>query len=137
MSDIFDAAGFRGIHFTIQLGMLFFVITLSIIVFLLKLILRLATKQCDENCLTRPLRKKVNSLVIVVRFFMESCNTIGLAALICLKTDQTERWNYFSDGLDIVPAWIALICLLSTPFFVFYYGRRLIYKPLGFSESEK
>ena len=34
-------------------------------------------------------------------------------------------------------AWIALVCLASTPFFVFYYGRRLIYKPLGFTESEK
>ena len=87
MNDIFEAAGFRGIHFTIQLGMLFFVISFSVISYLLKLVLKLATKSCDENCFTRPLRKKVNTLVIVVRFFMESCNTIGLAALICLSTD--------------------------------------------------
>ena len=87
MNDIFEAAGFRGSHFTTLLGMLFFVISFSVISYLLKLLLKLVTKSCDANCFTRPLRKKVNTLVIVVRFFMESCNTIGLAALICLRSD--------------------------------------------------
>jgi len=77
-------------------------------------------------------------MVIIVRFLMESCNEMGLAALITILMSRgQDRWYYFSDGLDIVMAWCALICLSLAPFFVYHYGRRLIYRRLGMLEHQQ
>ena len=57
---------------------------------------------------------------------MESCNEMGLAALIAISQADEERWKRFAESLDIILAWIALICLAIAPFLLYYYGRRLV-----------
>ena len=92
---------------------------------------------CEINCLTKILRKPVNTIVVVVRFLMESCNEMGLAALITISVAGSERWSRFSESIDLLLAWVLLICLVAAPFFVYYYGWRLINKPDGMTETQK
>ena len=84
-NDIFEDAGIQSSTFLVELGMLFFVIMISLFMALSKLICRKCTEGCEVNCLTSVLRKKVNSLVVIVRFFMEYCYEMGLASLIAVR----------------------------------------------------
>lgn len=135
-NEIFEAAGFESSTFTIELGMIFFIILFSVISILLKQILKLATMRCSKNWLTKRLRQPVNVMVIVVRFFMESCNELGLAALVTIKMADGDRWEHLAESIDLVFAYGALALLITTPFVLYYYGRRLIYRRLGMTEQE-
>ena len=81
---IFEEAGFQSSTFTIELGLIFFIIVFSVLSALAKFICKRATKDCELNWLTRKLRAPVNTMVVIVRFLMESCNEMGLAALISI-----------------------------------------------------
>ena len=103
---------------------------------MLKQILKLATMRCGKNWLTKRLRQPVNVIVIVVRFFMESCNELGLAAMVTIKMAEGDRWEHLADSIDLVFAYVALALLIMTPFVLYYYGRRLLYRRLGMTEQE-
>ena len=55
-NEIFEAAGFETSTFTIELGMIFFIVLFSFAFLVFKQILKLATYKCGKNCLTRRLR---------------------------------------------------------------------------------
>ena len=76
-------------------------------------------------------------MVITVRFLMETCNEIGIAAMITIRVADSERWNYSSERADLLFAYLALVLLVITPFVVYNYGRRLLYRSLGMYEHEK
>ena len=135
-NENFEDAGIQSTTFLVELGMLFFVIMISLFTALCKLICRKCTEGCEVNCLTKVLRKKVNSLVVLVRFFMEYCYEMGLASLMALKmSGNDQRWSRLPESLDLILAWVAAILLVCTPFIVYYYGRRLVNNPNTMSET--
>ena len=119
-NEIFEEAGFESSTFTIELGLIFFVIVFSIVSALVKLSCKRATMGCELNCLTKSLRKPVNTIVVIVRFLMESCNEMGLAALITISVAGSERWSRFSESIDLFLAWVLLVCLATAPLIVYY-----------------
>ena len=136
-NDIFEDAGIASTTFLVELGMLLFVTMISLFMALSKLICRKCTEGCEVNCLTSVLRKKVNSLVVIVRFFMEYCYEMGIASLIAIKmsADNEQRWSRLPESLDLILAWVSAILLVCTPFIVYYYGRRLVNDPNSMSET--
>ena len=134
INAIFSEAGYESSNFIIELGPIFIIIFGSLCLYLCQLLLLLATRNCRENCLTRRLRKRISVSVIVVRFLIESCIEIGLVALIGIVMVEKQRFDYFQDGLSVVLAFIALICLGLAPIYLLKVGKRYIYKPLSLSE---
>ena len=99
--------------------------------------MRLVTKNCDSNCLTKRLRKNISVANIALRFLIEACIEMGLVALIAVIKMDEHRFDSFQDGLAIVLAIIALTCLIAAPLYVLYLARQLIYRPFITSESQK
>ena len=56
---------------------------------------------------------------------MESCVEIGLVSTISVVTVERDRFNHFQDGLATLLAFIAIICLSLTPFYLLYVNRQL------------
>lgn len=76
-------------------------------------------------------------MVITVRFLMETCIELGIAAMITIRIADSERWNYSSERADLLFAYLTIVLLVITPFVVYHYGRRLVYRSLGMYEHEK
>lgn len=55
-NQIFEEAGFESSTFVIELGLIFFLIFISITSYLIKLLFKFITRKFDENCITRRIR---------------------------------------------------------------------------------
>ena len=56
--------------------------------------------------------------------------------MITIKMSDGDRWEYLADSVDLVFAYGALALLILTPFVIYYYGKRLLYRRLGMTEQE-
>ena len=72
---------------------------------------------------------------MVIRFLIESCIEMGLVALISVKSMEGEQFQYFWDGLAIVLAYLALLCLFFTPFYLLYAAWQLIWRSFILGEQ--
>ena len=104
---------------------------------MLRLLLQLITKNCDSNCFTKRLRKRISVFNITTRFLLEACVEMGLVALIAVIKMDEHRFDSFQDGLAIVLAIIALTCLIAAPLSIVYLARQFIYRPFLMTESQK
>ena len=94
ISPIFEEAGYESSNFIIELGPIFLIICLSMLIFICKRLCTKVTENCRENCLTRRLRQRHNLVVIIVRFLIESCIEVGLVALISARMIDKDRFGY-------------------------------------------
>ena len=122
-NENFEAAGYESSNFIIELGPLGFIIVLSTVLFIIKNLLKNLSTRCDDNWFKRRLQKEPRFRLIIARFLMESCVEIGLVSTISVVTVERDRFNHFQDGLATVLAFIAIICLSLTPFYLLYVNR--------------
>ena len=137
ISAVFEEAGYQSSNFIIELGPLFFIISASILFYLAKLLLIYLLRDCGKNCLTNRIRRRISLSVIVVRFLCESCIEVGLVALISARMFEKERFSFFQDGFAMILAFIAVVCLLITPFYLIHVGKKLLFRPAILTEDEK
>ena len=74
---------------------------------------------------------------MVVRFLIEGCVKLGLVALITIRTADNTRLENAADTVDIIFAYICIICLCLAPLYMLYVGRRLVYRPLGMTDAKR
>ena len=122
----FEDAGYENSIFILLLGPIFFLILAFVAFVILKLLLQKATNRCSENFLTRKLRIDLPYMVIMTRFFLESCIEIGLSAMICVLSIDSATFTTFSEALSTIFAIISLILLLLAPFYLFNVAKRFM-----------
>ena len=124
---VFEQAGYESATFIIELGLMFFVISSTAIYQLIKTILKLSTRNCSENWFTRFLRRETNLRLPIVRFLIEGYLELGLVALISLR--GATAWQFegsFWDPVSTMLAFVQLIILALTPFYLGYAARKLL-----------
>lgn len=84
-----------------------------------KHLMKRLTRKCGENFFTRFLRRRVDYLVIITRFFLESCVEIGLSGMICVLMMDSDNFKSFGDFLSTVSAFLCLIILALVPFYFY------------------
>lgn len=85
MSD-YANAGYDSANFFLLLGPIVPLILIFILSIPLKMLFKRLTKNCGENCCTRRVRTEKVYMIVVLRFFLESCLEIGLSGLIVVQT---------------------------------------------------
>lgn len=129
-----EDVGYDSIYFVILIGAIFF----GVLFFLLCTCLRgctiWLTRSCDDNFLTRQVRKHVDYTVITVRFIFEGCIELGLAAMINMLMVSTpilcsvltplfvsqlskSTWKHSGEIFSFVAATLCLLALFMAPFF--------------------
>ena len=109
---VYETAGYETTNFIIESGTLMFVIIAFILITGLKALLKYATRNCGENCLTKRLRRRAFLNVPVVRFLLEGCLDLGLVSAICLlKVKNNFSYNH-------VIAIVLLVVLVLTPIYL-------------------
>ena len=122
-NENFEDAGYESSNFIIELGPLGIIIVLSTLLFIIKRLLKNLSGRCDDNWFKRRLQKEPRTQLLITRFLMESCVEIGLVSSISVVTVEKDRFNHFQDGLATVLAFIAIVCLGLTPFYLLYVNR--------------
>lgn len=112
-------AGYDSSIYFMLLGPIFFIVLLYLFAVVIKTLMRLATKNCSENFLTKRLRSKSDYSVIIVRFILESCLEVGLSSIICVLMIEREVFTTFWESFSTVCAILSLIGLCVAP--VLYY----------------
>ena len=79
--------------------------------------MQFVTQKCDENFLTRYLRKDSLFMVIVMRFLLESCLEIGLSAMITILMMDSGAFSNFSEAFSMICAFLSLLALLFAPLY--------------------
>ena len=82
--SVFEDAGFDSSNFIMLTGPVIILLLSFLLLVALKSLLKLVTKKCNENCLTKRLRRNVSFKAISLRFMMEACLDIGLSTVISI-----------------------------------------------------
>lgn len=81
----FAEAGYENANYYALLGPIFFFLIGLLILVLVTKVLYCLVQKCNDNFVTRRLKKKIQWLAFFVRFLLESCVEIGLSAMIAVK----------------------------------------------------
>ena len=97
----FAEAGYESSNFIQLIGMIFFIAVAFVIFVIMRALVRLVTRPCKENCLTRPIRRTINLNVIIMRFTLEGCIEIGLSATISIIMVSKNTKSSVANSLVI------------------------------------
>ena len=118
MNSIFEEAGFETTNFIIESGTLFLVCPLFMIVVVLRKLIQKCTNTMKENAFTRAIRIPIYHSVIIVRFFLEGCFGLGIAALCDITTIDKFR-------MRSILAFAILGMLIATLIYLYHGARKL------------
>ena len=120
INAIFNDAGYSTSNFILGAGSLLFLLAGFAIFVLLKFILNLVTKNCDQNCFTKVMRKKIHYNLIIVRFLLEGCLELSLLATISLL--NSDNWDYESIQ-ETISQILAISIVVILVLLIFYISR--------------
>ena len=117
----FNEAGYSSTNFGLESGDLFIVAPLFVVIMLMRRSCNFLTRNSKENKCTRFLRKPVDYRIIVVRYMLEGCFGLGLAALVDIYyAIDNSNWRK-----STVTGLLTLISLIITTFYLLYASRQL------------
>lgn len=111
----FASAGYETSNYWQLLGAIFFVVLIYSLVSCCKMLCKRSVRSCDENCLTRRLRKPNKYNIVIMRFLLEGCIEIGLSALISVRMIEKETFEDFWEITCILTTFASLFILAVTP----------------------
>lgn len=90
INENFEEAGYDTSNFILGLGLLFFVLIASTLLWLFKKLIEYIVKPCEDNCITIRVRSDNLTKVALLRFFNEGCIELSLVSMMAIKMMSEE-----------------------------------------------
>lgn len=112
----YEEAGYEKAIFLELLGPLFFIVIAMAIFMIVRKALQKCAMRCNDNFLTKRLKRETDNLVFIVRFLLEGCIDIGLSALIAVVSMNDKSFSSSSEAFSSILALLFILLLVLAPF---------------------
>lgn len=112
----YEEAGYETAIFLELLGPLFFIVIAMAIFMIVRKALQKCAMRCNDNFLTKRLKRETDNLVFIVRFLLEGCIDIGLSALIAVVSMNDKSFSSSSEAFSSILALLFILLLVLAPF---------------------
>ena len=117
-NEKFEEAGYESSTFIIEIGPILYLIIIYIIGILLRAVLKKVLKANSDNWCTRFIRKPRQYRVASIRFVLEGCIEMGLAAMISMTRMNSASFSNVAHSISSVLAFVTLLALVFAPIYM-------------------